>query len=96
MSSRNARFTPSRNRGGDNHELTLVRPCRIHRRRVDNSCVPAPTTGETSKLVAEVFTVKRGRRTADNDFSDLRLQFVGIYRRSFLVFDQLARALEIT
>jgi len=96
MSFRNARFRPLRHGGGDNHELPFVRPCRIHRRRVDNSCVPAPTTGETPKLVAEVFIVQRGRRTADNGFAHLRLQFVGVYRRGFLVFDQLVRPLEST
>ena len=96
MSCRNARFRSPRNPGGDNHELPLVRSCRIHRRRFDNTCVPAPTTGETPKLVAEVFTVKCGRRIADNGFAHLRLQFVGVYRRGILVFDQFGRALEIT
>jgi hypothetical protein len=96
MSCRNARFRPPRYRDGDNHEFPLVRPCRIHWRRLDHSCVSAPTIGETPKFVAEVFTVERGRRTADNGFAYLRLQFVGVYRRGVLVFDQPARAMEIT
>ena len=96
MSCRNARFRPPRNRDGDNHELPLVRSCRIHRRRVDNSCVLAATTGETPKLVAEIFTVKCSRRTADNGFPYLRLQFVGVYRRGILVFDQPDGSMEIT
>ena len=96
MSCRNARFRPPLNRSGDNHELPLVRPCRIHRRPVDNNCVPALTTGETPELLAEVFTIKRGRCTADNGFTHLCLQFVGVYRRGVLVFDQPVRALEIT
>src|SRR5262245_2092743 len=96
MSSRNARFRPPRNRDGDTHELPLVRPGRIHRCCVDHSCVSAPTTGETPKLVAKVFTIKRGRCTADNGFAHLRLQFVGIYRGGVLVFDQPGRTMEIT
>ena len=92
MSCRNARFRPPRNRDGDNHELPLVRRGGIHRRSVDHSCVLAPTTGETPKLVAEVFTIKRGRCAADNGFAHLRLQFVGVYHGSVLVFDQLVRA----
>src|SRR4030095_1538261 len=78
------------------HGLPLVRSCRIHRRRVDNSCVPALTTGETPELLAEVFTIKRGRCTADNGFTHLCLQFVGVYRRGVLVLNQLVRPLEIT
>ena len=96
MSSLSARFILPRNRLGDNYEFPFVRPCRIHRRRVDNSCVPASTTGETPKLLAEIFIIKRGRRTADNGFAHLRLQFIGVYRRGVLVFDQFGRALEIT
>jgi len=96
MSCRNARFRPPSNRDGDNHELPFVRPCRIHRRCVDHSCVSAPATGETPKLVAEVLTIKRGRRTADNGFAHLRLQFISVHRGSVLVFDQLGRAMEIT
>ena len=91
MSCRNARFRPPRNRDGDNHELPLVRLGRIRRCCVDHSCVSAPTTGETPKLVAKVFTTKRGRRTADNGVAHLRLQFVSVCRGGVLVFDQLAR-----
>src|SRR5215475_8546451 len=94
--SMNARFRSPCNRVGDNHELPLVRSGRIHRRRVDNSCVPAPATGETPKLVAGIFPSKRGWRTADNGFANLRLQFVSFYRRGVLVFDQLGRTMEIT
>src|SRR5262245_34343225 len=94
--SMNARFRPPRNCVGDNYECPLVRSCRIHRRRIDNSCVPALATGETPKLVAEVFTDKCSRFIADNGFAHLRLQFVSVYRRGVLVFDQLGRAVEIT
>jgi len=96
MSCSNARFRPPRNRRGDNHELLLVRPCRIHRRCVDHSCVFAPPTGETPKLVAKVFTAERSGSAADNGVAHLRLQFVSVYRGSVLVFDQLGRAMEIT
>ena len=80
----------------DNHELPFVRPGRVHRRRVDHSCVSAPATGETPKLVAEVFTAERSWSTADNDFAHLRFQFVSLYRRGVLVFDQLDGVMEIT
>ena len=96
MSLRNARFTPPRNRGVDNHELPFVRFGRIHRRSVDHSCVSALATGETSKLVTEVFTAERSRSIADNGIADLRLQFVSIYRGGVLVFDKLGRAMEST
>src|SRR6516164_4930374 len=96
MSCRNARFRSPRNPGGDNHELPLVRPGRIHRRSVDHSCVSALATGETSKLVTEVFTAERSRSIADNGIADLRLQFVSIYRGGVLVFDKLGRAMEST
>lgn len=96
MSARNARFRRPSNRGGDNYELPLVRRCRIHRRPVDNSCVLASTTAETPKLVAKIFTTKRGRCAVDNGFAHLRVQFVGVYCRGVLVFDQLGRAMEIT
>ena len=81
---------------GDNHELPFVRPGRVHRRRVDHSCVSAPATGETPKLVSEVFTAERGRGTADNRFAHFRLQFVSLYRRGVLVLDQLDGVMEIT
>ena len=81
---------------GDNHELSIIRPGRIHRRRVDRRCVSAAATGETTEHVGELFTIECGRRTADNGFAHLRLQFVGVYRRGFLVFDQLVRPLEST
>src|SRR6476620_11485696 len=57
--------TASQSRG-DNHELPFVRPGRVHRCRVDHSCVSAPATGETAKLVAEIFTSKRSGSAADN------------------------------
>ena len=87
--------TASQSRG-DNHELPFVRPGRVHRRCVDHSCVSAPATGETSKLVAEIFTAERSRSTADNRFAHFRLQFVSVYRGGVLVFDQLDGAMEIT
>ena len=96
MSCRNARFRSPRNPDSDNHELPLVRPGRIHRRSVDRSCVSALAIGETSKLVAEVFTAERSRSIADNGFSLLRLQFVSVYRGGVLVFDQPTRAVEST
>src|SRR5262245_16136328 len=96
MSCRNARFRPPRNRRGDNHELPFVRPGRVHRRCVDHSCVSAPATGETPKLVPKIFTAERSRSTADNDFAHFRLQFVSVHRGGVLVFDQLGRAMEIT
>jgi hypothetical protein len=86
----------SQSRRGDNHELPFVRPGRVHRCRVDHSCVSAPATGETPKLVSEVFTAERGRGTADNRFAHFRLQFVSLYRRGVLVLDQLGRAVEST
>ena len=96
MRCRNATFRPPRDGGGDNYELPLVRPRRIYRRCVDHSCVSAPATRETPKLVAEVFTIERSRSTADNRFAHLRLQFVSVHRGGVLVFDQLGRAMEIT
>ena len=96
MRCRNARFRPPRDGGGGNYELPLVRPGRIYRRCVDHSCVSAPATRETPKLVAEVFTIERSRSTADNRFAHLRLQFVSVHRGGVLVFDQLGRAMEIT
>ena len=96
MSCRNARFTPPRNRSGDHHELPLIRFGRIHRRCVDNSCVPAPTTGETPKFVAPLFTNERSRSTVDNRFAYLRLQFVSVHRGGVLVFDQPGRSMEIS
>lgn len=95
MRCRNARFRPPRDGGGDNYELPLVRPGRIYRRCVDHSCVSAPATRETPKLVAEVFTIERSRSTADNRFAHLRLQFVSVHRGGVLVFDQLARFMAI-
>jgi len=96
MSRRDARFRPPPNRSGDNHELPLVRPGRVHRRSVDHSCVSAPATRETPKLVPEVFTAECSRSTADNGFAFLRVQFVSVYRRGLLVSDQLGRAMEST
>jgi|SRR6516164_4593133 len=96
MSLRNARFTPPRNRGVDNHELPFVRFGRIHRRSVDHNGISAPATGETPKLVAEIFTAECSRSTADNGFAFLRVQFVSVYRRGLLVSDQLGRAMEST
>ena len=96
MSLRNARFRPPRNHGGDNHGLPLVRPGRIHRSCVDHSCVSAAATGETTEHVAELFTIKRGRRIADNGFARLRLQLVRVCRRGVLVFNQPVRGMEIT
>ena len=95
MSLRNARFRPPRNHGGDNHGLPLVRPGRIYRRCIDHRCVSAPATGETAELVTEVFNIERGRRTADNGFAHLRLQFISIYRGGVLVLNQPAGAMEI-
>ena len=80
----------------DNHELPFVRPGRVHRRRADHSCVFAPATGETPKLIPEVFTAERSRSAAYNYFAHFRLQFVSLYRRGVLVFDQLDGAMEIT
>src|SRR5262245_56991915 len=88
--------TASQSRRGDNHELPFVRPGRVHRRCVDHSCVSAPATGETSKLVPEVFTAERSRSAAYHDFALFRLQFGSVYRGGVLVFDQLGRAMEIT
>lgn len=96
MSGRNARFRPPRNRGGDNHELSLVRFSRIRRRSVDHNRISASATGETAKLVPEVFAAERNWSTADNGFADFRLQFVSVYRGGVLVFDQLGRTMEIT
>ena len=96
MSGRNARFRSPRNRDGDNHELPPVRFGRIYRRCVDHSCVSTPAIGETSKLVAQVFTAERSRSIADNGIAHLRLQFVSVYRGGVLVFDQLGRAVEST
>ena len=96
MSFKNARFKPPRNRDGDNHELPLVRHCRVHRRCVDHSCVSAPATGETPKFIPKVFTAERSRSTADNHFAHFRLQFVSVHRGGVLVFDQFGRAIEIT
>ena len=87
--------TASQSRG-DNHELPFVRPGRVHRRCVDHSCVSAPATGETPKLVSEVFTAERSWGAADNRFAHFRLQFVSVHRGSVLVFDQLGRAVEST
>ena len=58
---------------GDNHELSIIRPGRIHRRRIDRRCVSAAATGETTEHVAEVFTIERGRGTPDNGVAHLRL-----------------------
>jgi len=96
MSRRNARFRPPPNRSGDNHELPLVRPGRVHRRSVDHSCVFAPATGETPKLVPEVFIAERSRSAAYNHFAHFRLQFVSIHRGGVLVSNQFSRAMEIT
>ena len=96
MSCRNARFRPPGNRRGDNHELPLVRSCRVHRRCVDHSCVSAPAIGETPKFVPKVFIAKRSGSTVDNHFAYFRLQFVSVHRGGVLVFDQFGRAMEIT
>ena len=95
MRSRNARFRSPRDGGGDNYELPLVRPGRIHRCSADRSCLFTSATGQTPELVAEIFTAERRRSTADNRFAHFRLQFVSVYRGSVLVFDQLARFMAI-
>ena len=96
MSFRNARFRAASQSRSDNHELTFVRPARVHRCRVDHSCVSAPATGETPKLVPGIFAAERSRSTADNCFADFRLQFVSLHRGGVLVLDQLDGAMEIT
>ena len=95
MSSRNARLKPPRSRVGDNHELTLIRSCRIHWRRVDSSRVLAPATGEALKLVAKIFTTECSGSSVDNGFAHLRLQSVGVHYGGVLVSDQLAGIMEI-
>lgn len=95
MSSRNARLKPPRSRVGDNHELTLIRSCRIHWRRVDSSRVLAPATGEALKLVAKIFTTECSGSSVDNGFAHLRLQSVGVHHGGVLVSDQLAGIMEI-
>jgi hypothetical protein len=95
MRCRNARFRPPRSGGGDNCEPPLIRLGRIHRRSADRSCLFTSATGQTPELVAEIFTAERRRRTADNRFAHLRLQFVSVYRGGVLVFDQLAGPMAI-
>jgi hypothetical protein len=95
MEWRNARFRPSRDGGGDNYELPLVRPCRIHWCSADRSRVFTSATGETPERVAEIFATERSRSTVDNRLAHLRLQFVSVYRGSVLVFDQRARFMAI-
>ena len=93
--SDSARFAPSGNKRSRNDELPLIRPCRIYRRSADRNRLSASAIEQTAEPIAELFTDERGRSAPDNCFAHLRLQFVSVYRRGVLVFDQLARLMAI-